>query len=232
MILFRAKLREAAAFTLIELMLALVIFAIILSAINAVFFSAMHLRNKSADAVEQSIPIQQAYDTIRRDLQGIVLPGGTLAGSLQTGVSSNLVQDGSTQFTTSTGSLSDYEPWGKLQRVTYTLRNPMVRTSIGGKDLIRSVTRNLLATTQDQPYEQLLLTDALQVQLMFYDGIQWRNYWDSTTETSSLPKGIRIEVDFAPDFERRTNIALQVTVPILPQAITNTTAATTTVAAQ
>ncbi|MDB6040576.1 MAG: hypothetical protein JWM99_4417, partial [Verrucomicrobiales bacterium] len=160
MILPQTRIHETAAFTLIELMLALVIFAIILSAINAVFFSALHLRNKSAEAIEQSVPIQQAFDTIRRDLQGIVLPGGMMSGSLQTGVSSNLVQDGSTQFTTSTGGLSDYEPWGKMQRVTYTLRASMNRNSIGGKDLIRSVTRNLLATAQDQPYEQLLLTDA------------------------------------------------------------------------
>jgi len=230
MILPHTRIHETAAFTLIELMLALVIFAIILSAINAVFFSALHLRNKSAAAIEQSVPVQQAFDIIRRDLQGIVLPGGTMAGSLQTGVSSNMVQDGSTQFTTSTGSLSDYEPWGKVQRVTYVLRDSMNRNSIGGKDLIRSVTRNLLATAQDQPFEQLLLTDARQVQLMFYDGIQWRNNWDSTTETSTLPKGIKLEVDFAPDFDHRTNIALQVTVPILPQAPTNTTA--TTVAAQ
>ena len=154
-----------------------------------------------------------------------------MSGSLQTGVSSNLVQDGSTQFTTSTGALSDYEPWGKVQRVTYTLRASMNRNSIGGKDLIRSVTRNLLATAQDQPYEQLLLTDARQVQLMFYDGIQWRNYWDSTTETSTLPKGIKIEVDFAPDSDRRTNISLQVTVPILLQAPTNTTATNATAVA-
>ncbi|MDB6038765.1 MAG: Pseudopilin GspJ, partial [Verrucomicrobiales bacterium] len=74
---------------------------------------------------------------------------------------------------------------------------------------------------------------ARQVQLMFYDGIQWRNYWDSTTETSTLPKGIRIVVDFAPDFDRRTNISLQVTVPILLQAPTNTTATNaTTLASQ
>ena len=226
MILAHTRIHATTAFTLIEVLLAVAIFAIVLAAINTVLFSAMRLRAKSAESIERAIPVQQAFDVIRRDLQGIVLPGGPMAGALQTGVSSNMVQDGSTQFTTTTGTLSDYEPWGQVQRVTYELRSPVNHSSIGGKDLIRSVTRNLLATVQDQPIEQLLLTDAKQVQLMFYDGVQWRDTWDSTTETSGLPKGIKIEVDFAPDLDRHTNISLQVSVPILVQTPTNTSQST------
>src|SRR4051812_26961616 len=70
------------AFTLIEIMLAVAIFAIVLVAINSVFYSALRLRRKASEAIEQSLPIQQTIAIMKRDLQGLVAPGGTLTGPL------------------------------------------------------------------------------------------------------------------------------------------------------
>jgi len=44
--------RICEAFTLIEIMLAVAIFAVVLAAINGVFYGAMRLRAKTAAAVE------------------------------------------------------------------------------------------------------------------------------------------------------------------------------------
>src|SRR5262245_8586803 len=78
--------RRQRAFTLIEVMLAVAIFAIVLAAINGVFYSALRLRRTASEAIEQSLPVQQAVAIIKRDLQGLVAPGGTLTGPLQSGV--------------------------------------------------------------------------------------------------------------------------------------------------
>src|SRR4051812_27608323 len=72
------------AFTLLEVMLAIVIFSIVLAAIHTVFYAAVQLRNKTTQAVEQAIPLQQTLAIIKRDLANIVLPGGTFAGEFQT----------------------------------------------------------------------------------------------------------------------------------------------------
>src|ERR1051325_11630883 len=87
------------AFTLLELLIAVAIFAIVLTAMNGVFYAAMRLQRSGSRMVEESVPIQQAVSVIKRDIQGIVAPGGTLAGPLQpstaaTGNAANMVPQG------------------------------------------------------------------------------------------------------------------------------------------
>src|SRR5678815_5328211 len=79
------------AFTLLELLIAVSIFAIVLAAINAVFYSALRLRNRAAAIMDKNVPIEHALAIIRRDLLSIVPPGTNLLGPLQTTSSSNLV---------------------------------------------------------------------------------------------------------------------------------------------
>src|SRR6185436_9077843 len=59
------------AFTLLELLLAVLVFSIVLGAIHVVFFSAFKLRNKTADAIERSLPLQQTLVIIKRDLANL-----------------------------------------------------------------------------------------------------------------------------------------------------------------
>src|SRR5437763_10545402 len=68
--------KHAAGFTLLELLIAVAIFAVVLAAINGVFYGAMRLQRSSSRSVEESLPIQQALAIIKRDLQGLVAPGG------------------------------------------------------------------------------------------------------------------------------------------------------------
>src|ERR1043166_4639997 len=70
------------AFTLLELLLSILVFSIVLAAIHVVFFSAFKLRNKTADAIERSLPVQQTLAIIKRDLANLVPPGGLLSGAL------------------------------------------------------------------------------------------------------------------------------------------------------
>src|SRR5437773_2006618 len=78
-----ASLLPVRAFTLLELLIAVAIFAMVLLAINGVFYGAMRLRTKTSRMVEASLPIQQTVAILKRDLQGIVVPGGMLSGSLK-----------------------------------------------------------------------------------------------------------------------------------------------------
>src|SRR6266566_6354471 len=104
------------AFTLLELLIAVSIFAMVLTAINGVFYGAMRLQSKSSRAVEESLPAQQTVALLKRDLQGIVAPGGVLGGSFQSGVSTastiaSTVPPGSTTFYTCTGVIDETSPW-------------------------------------------------------------------------------------------------------------------------
>src|ERR1039458_5367765 len=61
-------------FTLIEMILAIGIAAIVLIAVNAVFFTALHLRDDTANMVDEATPVDAAVTYIKRDLQCAVTP--------------------------------------------------------------------------------------------------------------------------------------------------------------
>ena len=188
--------RGLRAFTLIELIFGVGIMAIVMIAINAVFFSAMRLRERTADAVDESLPIEQTLAALRRDLQGAMEPSavGILSGDFKVGavISVGLSQPVDLELYTTTGVLRENEPWGEVQKVTYQLRLPENRRATG-LDLVRSVTRNLLATMTPQPEDQWVMGGVESVHFSCYDGTTWYDTWDSTI-TTNLPKAVRVRM--------------------------------------
>ena len=171
----------AGGFTLIEVLIAVAIFAIVLAAINTVFYSALRLRNRSAAAFDEALPVQQAVAIIKRDLANLVVPGGTLSGSLQTTtITNSVVGQASPDFYTSAGLMDDIVPWGDIERVSYLLVDSTNRAP--GMDLYRAVTRNLLSQTQDPPVQQRLMGGVQGLVFYFYDGEQWLDSWDSAAQ--------------------------------------------------
>jgi general secretion pathway protein J len=226
--------REAAGFTLIEVMLAVVIFAIVLTSIHLLFHGALQLRNKTAESIERALPLQQTLAIIGRDLANIVLPGGTLFGELQTvqtGSATNVVDmlnpvdpsmpgQSTPAFYTTSGVIDDNYPWSELQRVSYALMP--ATNGLPGKDLVRTVTRNLLPVTAEQPLMQRLLHGVETVTVLFYDGLQWREDWDSTVATNKLPLGIKMQLQLASEpSDRSYHAPVEVVAPVILQAGTN-----------
>ena len=216
---------------MLELLIAVSIFAMVLTAINGVFYGAMRLQSKSSRAVEESLPAQQTVALLKRDLQGIVPPGGVLSGSFQSGVSSattiaSTVPPGSTTFYTCTGVIDETSPFADVQRVVYYLKNPDFRADVG-KDLVRVASRNLLATAQEPVVEQWLMGGVQQFQLTFFDGTTWRDSWDSTVadqttgQTNNLPRAVKVQIDLAAGFGEARKAPIQLVVPITVQVRTN-----------
>ena len=125
----KIKMHNLHAFTLIEMVLAIGVAAIVLIAVNAVLFTSLHLREVTADTVDAATPVDQAVTFLRRDLQCVVTPtNGTskvLSGSFRAGnVSSPGVPEPvAIEMFTATGALSANAPWADIQRVTYGLKN-------------------------------------------------------------------------------------------------------------
>lgn len=207
------------AFTLLELLIAVSIFAIVLAAIYTVFYSALRLRNKTAAALDEALSLQHALLAMKRDLSNLVPPAGILSGTLQTTVKTSMDGQVSPDFYTATGTLDDLVPWGDVQKISYLLRAS--NNGGSGKELIRATTRNLLAIIQDPPEEQSLLNGVENLTFSFYDGTQWQTSWDSTTQTN-FPTAIKVEIQLArTNAQVETPIAL--VVPIHVHSRTNST---------
>jgi type II secretion system protein J len=220
------------AFTLIEMLLAVAICAIVLVAINGVFATAVRLRDKTSDAIEESLPLNRASEIMRRDLQGTVGPGGFLAGDFKCGAQamgaamglSGEAGSAGLDFFTATGAINDKAPWGDIQEVFYELKAPTDRSQTG-MDLVRCINRNILATTTQTPEIQWLMGNVQNLQFDCYDGSQWRNTWDTSTGDTNLPVAVRIRVQLvAKQGEAARNAQpLEMLVPLATQTITNFT---------
>jgi type II secretion system protein J len=218
-----ASWTASAGFTLIEVLLALMICAVVLVAISSVFTGALQLRQHSSDALSQSIPIERALGQIQRDLKNSVPPGGLLEGQLQSGALNGGVDANSgIQIYTTTGLMTPNMPWGEIQKVTYGLQTPNDSAS-GGKDLVRAVTRNLLSTGAQDEDDQFLLSGVQSLTFSYFDGQNWLDTWDDTTQTN-LPQAVRVSLQMASsDNSAPAAQPLQVLVPLVAQVHTNAT---------
>jgi type II secretion system protein J len=226
------------AFTLIEVMIAMAVFAIVLAAINGIFWGALRLRKKTVESIDAALPTEQTLAIIRNDLANIVPPeGGVFLTTFQTTVANTnsatsgmlptISQQGlsSPQFTTSNGRVDDSTMWSDIQKISYTLANSTNRGT--GRDLVRNVTRNLLPVIQQDLDQQTILTGVKGIYFFYHDGTQWKEAWD-TNEVYKLPRAIKVQI--AMDSDERGRVApppLEVVVPMI-DAGTNTLASATT----
>jgi type II secretion system protein J len=225
-----------AGFTLLEILLALAVSGIVLSVVTTVYFSALQLRNRTAQSFDDALPLQHAVMVMKRDLAALLPPGGTLSGELQSTPGSesmssmNLFANGqqvSPLLHTATGFIDDYTPFADVQKVAYFLVDPTNSYALG-RDLIRVVSGNLLPATTDESSSRWLMGGVESMYFQFYDGTAWLDTWDSTT-SSNLPMAIKIQLALATD-ETQPNYYVQdpieIVVPVLAQAVTTESAET------
>jgi len=231
----KIKTNNETAFTLVEMILAIGVAALVLIAVNAVLFTALHLREVTTDVVDAATPVDQTFTYLRRDLQCVVTPtNGTskvLSGGFRigNGLSSVGVSDPvAAEIFTATGALSASAPWADIQRVTYELKNST--TVSGQRDLYRSVTRNLLNVNTPDVADQLMLSGVESVKFSGYDGAEWVEAWDTTDPNSTytnLPLAVKVEIKMAGDSNAKFE-PIQLVVPIDSVARTNMVLSSTT----
>ena len=226
--------RRRHAFTLVEMILAIGVAAIVLAVVNAVLFTALHLREVTTEAVDAATPVDLTVAILRRDLQCLVTPtNGTskfLSGSFRLGTvnSAGISEPVAAEMFTATGALSANAPWADIQRVTYELKNST--DGSGRRDLYRSVSRNLLTLSQPDVADQLLLNGVASVKFAGYDGARWNETWDTSDPTSvntNLPLAVRVDIQMAGD--NAANLQpIEIVVPVDSQSRTNMVLTSTT----
>jgi type II secretion system protein J len=222
------------AFTLIEMILAIGVAAMVLIAVNTALFASLRLRDATQNVVDAAAPLDQTVSFIRRDLQCMVTPtNGTskvLSGSFRAGniSSAGVPESAAVEMFTATGALSANSPWADIQRVTYELKQPSDRNAVG-RDLYRSVVRNLLTLTTPDVQDQLMLSGVQDIKFTCFDGAVWQETWDTTGLTSTetnLPLAVRVDIQMAGN-NAATAQPIELVVPIDAQMRTNTVLTTT-----
>ncbi len=220
--------RSARGFTLLELLISTAVGAIVLLVIQTTYFGALRLHNTTHARIDADLVVQRTLGIIRRDLAGLMLPGGTLSGQLQTTVFSAMGEGNygdrvSPDIFTNSGKIDGWNPFSDVQMVAYYLAASSTGTS--GKDLVRVVTRNLLPAQDTEPEQQILLSGVESAAMLFYDGAGWIDFWDSEA-TSTLPAALRLSLVMASgDGSGSGNAPIDLVVPVLAKTTTSQTQA-------
>jgi len=171
-------------FTLIEILLAVALSALLLTAVYGTYFSI----NKSIDAALED---QEALDTgrtfselLKKDIRGISPVRFSLKGKNEEIEGHSF---GQIEFVTTAGIDKDAF---RLRRVGYAL----VPRGKGEKALVRRESRNLNDPLDDSAkvFEISRIINGFHVE--FFNGTEWTESWDSTA-TGGMPKQIRWATD-------------------------------------
>ena len=110
--------------------------------------------------------------------------------------------------------------------MTYELKNS-ADASAPGKDLYRSVLRNLLAVSTPTVDDQLMMRGVASVKFSCYDGAVWQDAWDTTSATAvntNLPQAVRVTIQMAGNVNAQP---VEIIVPIDSVSRTNMVLAVT-----
>lgn len=184
-------------FTLMEVILALAVAAIVLVALQTVFFGALKLRDTTARDAEESTELRQAVAVIRRDLTDLVGTGGVFFAGLQTTATPSTLgpaeaERASPDFYTATGPVDARSTFADVQCITYGLQG--ASGSDAARTLVRLVNRNLLPVQAQTPAIETLLHGVRALTFAYYDGSAWTTSWDSTA-TGTMPVAIRVHLE-------------------------------------
>jgi type II secretion system protein J len=201
-------MRNYAAFTLLELLVASAIFAVLAGALYSVFSGALRLRERAYATIERELPASAALSIMRRDLEGIMVTSGTqtvaLAGQMlgTPNLSGGSNQD-TLQFFTTSGTVDERspDPWGDVQKVNYLLEGTEMPDGAPGLGLVREVTRNILAPNVPEPDRQWLLTGVQSLKIEYLDNQAWMDTWDSEANAKKPPVAVKVRIGLLPTVE-------------------------------
>ena len=178
--------KGSSGFTLIEVLLALALSAILLTTVYWTYFSI----NRSIDAATESHDAMETgrglIELLKRDVRGITLAKFPLVATIDE-IDGQKV--GAIEFTTTAHLGQDTH---QLTRVGYAL----VQDSNGKKILVRRQTKNLREEVVEFDMTSELSDIVSGFSLGFYDGTDWVDNWDSKTR-NGLPKQVRITLDIS-----------------------------------
>ena len=191
--------RPTRAFTLIELLLAIGITAILAATVYASLMVATRTREQAAQTVGKDRALRLALDLVRRDLQAVPPPTGTLAGAF-IGADDN--RNDLVSFTTANAFLPPEGRLSDLINVSLSLVEDPDDT--GTLMLVRDITTNLLAPSTQDPQTQVLTRGVTGWDVEYNDGSDWLDDWDSTQHDDTLPLAVRITLYHAAEESARS----------------------------
>ena len=221
-------MKRAPAFTLIELLMALAICAVLLTAIYGVFSRAIHMRDNATHRTREVRVRAHAAGMIRNDLRNALVSGGTLAATLQgSSESHGSGFPGYLKFTATTARDAEDELGGDVQEIEYYIARDNEAVDQKAGVLVRTINRDLLNTVKQTAVEERVLAGVEAMEVSFYSASAWKTSWEVTTDSKTLPEAVRVTIQPVADANGIKPAPIEVLVPWTTQSAIEATATTT-----
>ena len=215
---------KRAAFTLIELLMALAACAVILAAIYGVFSRAVHLRDNATRRTREVRVRAHAANMLRNDLRNALVSGGTIAATLEGSQESHGGGfPGYLKFTATTAKDMDDELGGDVQEIEYYITRDSLASDQKAGVLVRTINHDILNTTKQALPEERVLAGVESMDVSFYSGTAWKTSWEVTTDEKTLPEAVRVSIQPVADAEGHKPTPIEVVVPWTTQSAIVTT---------
>ena len=222
-------MKRASAFTLMELLLALVASAVLLAAIYGEFSRAIHLRDNAMHRTRDVRVRAHAASILRNDLRNALVSGGTLAAKLE---GSQQSQGGGfpgyLKFTATTAKDVDDEFGGDVQEIEYFITRDTEAADQKAGVLVRTINRDILNSTKQDLTEERVLAGVESMDVSFYSENSWKTSWEITTDSKTLPEAVRVSIQPIADPDGIKPARIEVLVPWTTQSAIETTTTSTT----
>ena len=183
----KSKNRERhSAFTLLELLVALSLTAVLAGSLYASLFIGFKAYERATESLEPARAVEFAFELLREDLLSTMPPVGILAGEFS-GTAASLIEN-----------------QARDQLLFHSSAKLLVKenSESGQTVLVRRLTSNLLASTIPEPVTETLCRQVVSFNLRYFDGSAWHDSWDSTTNDNALPAAVEVQLSILrPDSE-------------------------------
>jgi general secretion pathway protein J len=187
--------RHRSAFTLIELVVALLMVAILAGAMYASLRIAFRAQASAEAAVEPARTADLAMEMLREDIQN-AFPPSTTETQINKVFYGNDATDArgansdTLEFCSTADAREHASANGELKHILLHVDAPANSTD---HILTRSVSRNLLALNSEPTVDDEVICRGVGgFNLRFYDGTAWQDSWNSDTSTLPLPLAVEV----------------------------------------
>jgi type II secretion system protein J len=195
--------RQPAGFTLLELLVATGMTAVLAGSLYATLHTAFKARRSAFAAVEQMRKAEMALELIRADIESAVVPKDILAGAFvgeDTADGTGRPSDVLALHCAADGALNK-EGIGDIRMVEFACE---ADEEGEGLLLLRRVSVHLLATRVEEPDEEVLCRGVRSFDLRYFDGLDWLESWDSAMQDNALPLAIEVTLELLDEDDEGT----------------------------
>jgi prepilin-type N-terminal cleavage/methylation domain-containing protein len=213
------------AFTLIELVIAMSMVAILAVSLFTTLHIAFRATENAETDIEPSRTADLAMQFIQNDLENALPPNttGTTMSTVNEGEGAGMTLTSSTGgngrnvlvgnfegvqgqddrgheaddlvFYSTADGPQHVDANGEVKEIEFAVEQ--TTDASGNRDhvLVRKVARNLLSEQEINPDEEVICRGVGGLTIQYYDGSQWVNTWDSTLEDNTIPAAVQITLE-------------------------------------